>query len=179
MNTRTLTRTALFAALTAAGAFIRIPLGYSSITLQFFFTAMAGCLLGPVWGPVSQTVYVALGLIGLPIFTLGGGLTYLLQPTCGFLIGLIPAAWVIGLLTAHRPPHPVRTALACLAGLAVLYAVGLPYMAVILNQYMGKAMDFSAILWAGMLPFLPGDMLKIAVTAALAPLLQKRLSAAR
>lgn len=179
MNTRTLTRTALFAALTAAGAFIRIPLGYSSITLQFFFTAMAGCLLGPVWGPVSQTVYVALGLIGLPIFTQGGGLTYLLQPTCGFLIGLIPAAWVIGLLTARRPPYPVRTALACLAGLAVLYAVGLPYMAVILNQYMGKAMDFSAILWAGMLPFLPGDMLKIAVTAALAPLLQKRLSAAR
>ena len=179
MNTRTLTRTALFAALTAAGAFIRIPLGYSSITLQFFFTAMAGCLLGPVWGPVSQTVYVALGLIGLPIFTQGGGLTYLLQPTCGFLIGLIPAAWVIGLLTARRPPHPVRTALACLAGLAVLYAVGLPYMAVILNQYMGKAMDFSAILWAGMLPFLPGVMLKIAVTAALAPLLQKRLSAAR
>lgn len=179
MNTRTLTHTALFAALTAAGAFIRIPLGYSSITLQFFFTAMAGCLLGPVWGPVSQTVYVALGLIGLPIFTQGGGLTYLLQPTCGFLIGLLPAAWVIGLLTAHRPPHPVRTALACLAGLAVLYAVGLPYMAVILNQYMGKAMDFSAILWAGMLPFLPGDMLKIAVTTALAPLLQKRLSAAR
>lgn len=179
MNTRTLTRTALFAALTAAGAFIRIPLGYSSITLQFFFTAMAGCLLGPVWGPVSQAVYVALGLIGLPIFTQGGGLTYLLQPTCGFLIGLIPAAWVIGLLTAHRPPHPVRTALACLAGLAVLYAVGLTYMTVILNQYMGKAMDFSAILWAGMLPFLPGDMLKIAVTAALAPLLQKRLSAAR
>ena len=47
MNTRKLTRTALFAALTAAGAFIRIPLGYSSITLQFLCTAMAGCLLAP------------------------------------------------------------------------------------------------------------------------------------
>ena len=114
-----------------------------------------------------------------PIFTQGGGLSYLLQPTCGFLLGLIPSAWVIGLLTARRPPHPLRTALACFAGLAVLYAVGLPYMAVILNRYMGKAMDFTAILWAGMLPFLPGDMLKIAVTAALAPLLQKRLSAAQ
>ena len=161
MNTRILTRTALFAALTAAGAFIRIPLGYSSVTLQFLCTAMAGCLLG------------------LPIFTQGGGLSYLLQPTCGFLLGLIPSAWVIGLLTARRPPHPLRTALACFAGLAVLYAVGLPYMAVILNRYMGKAMNFTAILWAGMLPFLPGDMLKIAVTAALAPLLQKRLSAAQ
>ena len=179
MTTRQLVRTALFAALTAVGAFLKIPLGPSAITLQFFFTAMAGCLLGHVWGPVSQAVYVALGLIGLTIFTQGDGLPYLLKPPSRFLNGLIPAAWVIGLLTAHRPPHPVRTALACLAGLAVLYAVGLPYMAVILNQYMGKAMDFSAILWAGMLPFLPGDMLKIAVTAALAPLLQKRLSAAR
>ena len=130
-------------------------------------------------GALSQALYVGLGLVGLPIFAAGGGFSYVFNPTFGFLLGLIPAAWVIGLLTARRPPHPIRTALACLAGLAVLYAVGLPYMAVILNQYMGKAMDFSAILWAGMLPFLPGDMLKIAVTAALAPLLQKRLSAAR
>ena len=177
MNTRKLTRTALFAALTAAGAFIRIPLGYSSITLQFLCTAMAGCLLGPAYGAASQAVYVALGLIGLPIFTQGGGLSYLMQPTCGFLIGLIPTAWLIGLLTAKRELRPLRTAAACLAGLAMLYAVGLPYMAVILNGYMGKGMDVSAILWAGMLPFLPGDMLKIAVTALLAPLLQKRLSA--
>lgn len=102
MNTRKLTRTALFAALTAAGAFIRIPLGYSSITLQFLCTAMAGCLLGPAYGAASQAVYVALGLIGLPIFTQGGGLSYLMQPTCGFLIGLIPTAWLIGLLTAKR-----------------------------------------------------------------------------
>ena len=171
MNTRKLTRTALFAALTAAGAFIRIPLGYSSITLQFLCTAMAGCLLGPAYGAASQAVYVALGLIGLPIFTQGGGLSYLMQPTCGFLIGLIPTAWLIGLLTAKRELRPLRTAAACLAGLAMLYAVGLPYMAVILNGYMGKGMDVSAILWAGMLPFLPGDMLKIAVTALLAPLL--------
>ena len=178
MNTRKLTRTALFAALTAAGAFLRIPLGYSSVTPQFLGTALAGCLLGPACGAASQAVYVALGLLGLPIFTQGGGLSYLMQPTCGFLIGLIPSAWVIGLLTARHQPHPLQTTLACLAGLAVLYAVGLPYMVVILNQYMGKDMDLSAILWAGMLPFLPGDMLKIAVTALLAPLLQRRLKAA-
>ena len=125
MNTRKLTRTALFAALTAAGAFIRIPLGYSSITLQFLCTAMAGCLLGPAYGAASQAVYVALGLIGLPIFTQGGGLSYLMQPTCGFLIGLIPTAWVIGRLT-EKENGRWRIALACLAGLAVLYLIGLP-----------------------------------------------------
>ena len=62
-KTKMLARTALLAALTAIGAFIKIPLGVSSITLQFFFTAMAGCLLGPMWGAVSQGVYVLLGLV--------------------------------------------------------------------------------------------------------------------
>ena len=168
MNTRTLTRTALFAALTAAGAFIRIPLGYSSITLQFFFTAMAGCLLGPVWGPVSQAIYVALGLIGLPIFTQGGGLSYLLQPTCGFLIGLIPAAWVIGRL-AEKNRTPLRLALACVAGFAVLYAIGLPYIALIVNVYNGGAVSAAKLATAYMLPYLPGDCLKIVVSVLLAP----------
>ena len=65
--------------------------------------------------------------------------------------------------------------LAALAGLAVLYAVGLPYMAMILNGYMGKGMDLSAILWAGMLPFLPGDALKILVTALLTPPIRRAL----
>lgn len=103
MKIRTMTRVALFAALTAVGAFIRIPLGYSSITLQTFFTAMAGCVLGPWYGALSQLVYVALGLVGLPIFTQGGGIGYLMQPTCGFLIGLIPAAWVIGRIAGRKP----------------------------------------------------------------------------
>ena len=173
-KTKMLARAALLAALTAVGAFIKIPLGYSSITLQFFFTAMAGCLLGPYWGAASQGVYVLLGLVGLPIFTMGGGLGYVFQPSFGFLLGLIPTAAVIGALT-RRNASPVRVALACVAGLAVLYAVGVPYMALILNGYMGKGMSVSGLLWAGMLPFLPGDAIKIAVTALLCPLLRKRI----
>ena len=170
MTSRKLVYTALFAALTAAGAFLRIPLGVSSITLQFLFTAMAGVLLGAGCGALSQAVYVALGLIGLPIFTTGGGFAYVLQPTFGFLLGLIPTAAVIGALT-RRNASPVRVALACVAGLAVLYAVGVPYMALILNG----CMSVSGLLWAGMLPFLPGDAIKIAVTALLCPLLRKRI----
>ena len=60
---------ALFAALTAVGAFIRLPAGPTSITLQFFFSALAGILLGVKWGAVSQLLYVGLGLLGLPVFT--------------------------------------------------------------------------------------------------------------
>ena len=167
-NAKMLARTALLAALTAVGAFIKIPLGVSSITLQFFFTAMAGCLLGPVWGAASQGVYVLLGVVGLPIFTMGGGFSYVLQPTFGFLLGLIPSALIIGLLT-KKSRKPVRIVLSCVAGLAALYAVGLPYMALILNVYMDKGLDFWAVLKSGMLPFLPGDALKIAVAAVLFP----------
>lgn len=174
MKIRTLAYTALFAALTAVGAFIRIPLGVSSITLQFLFTAMAGVMLGAKYGALSQLVYVVLGLVGIPIFTLGGGFGYVLQPTFGFLLGLIPAAFIIGKLTKKRS-KPWQLALSCVAGLAALYLVGLPYMALILNAYMGKGMGFSAIMWAGMLPFLPGDALKIVVTALLCPILRKRL----
>lgn len=174
MSARKLVYTALFAVLTAVGAFLRIPLGVSSITLQFLFTAMAGVLLGPGCGALSQGVYVALGLIGLPIFTAGGGFGYVLQPTFGFLLGLIPAAAIIGAIS-RRSASPLRLALACLAGLAALYAVGVPYMALILNGYMGKGMSVSGLLWAGMIPFLPGDAIKIAVTALLCPLLRKRV----
>ena len=173
MKIRTMTRVALFAALTAVGAFIRIPLGYSSITLQTFFTAMAGCVLGPWYGALSQLVYVALGLVGLPIFTQGGGIGYLVQPTCGFLIGLIPAAWVIGRI-AGRKPEPKQIVPACLLGYGVLYAIGVPYMALILNTFLGKGMGFSAIMWAGMIPFLPGDMIKIlCITLLMPPILRQ------
>ncbi len=178
MSARKLVYTALFAVLTAVGAFLRIPLGVSSITLQFLFTAMAGVLLGPGCGALSQGVYVALGLIGLPIFTTGGGFSYVLQPTFGFLLGLIPAAAIIGAISG-KSTSPLRIALACAAGLAALYAVGVPYMALILNGYMGKNMSLSALLWAGMIPFLPGDAIKIAVTALLCPLLRKRVKGLR
>ena len=94
-HTRMLILCALFAALTAVGAFLRLPAGAMSITLQFFFTAMAALLLGPRWGALSQIVYVALGLAGLPVFTQGGGPGYVFQPSFGFLLGLIPAAWVM------------------------------------------------------------------------------------
>ena len=176
VNTRLLLRCAMSAALTAVGAFIRIPFALSAITLQFFFTAMAGFVLGAGWGAASQAVYVLLGLAGLPIFAAGGGFGYVLYPSFGFLLGLIPSAWVVGRIGAGSH-DPWRIALACLAGLGVLYLVGLPYMAVIFDVYRGQPLPFWKLIRDGMLIFLPGDMLKIAVCMLLAPQLTKRLSA--
>ena len=165
-KTRMMILAALFAALTAVGAFIRFPLGTMSVTLQFMFTAMAGVLLGAKWGAVSQTVYVVLGLVGLPVFTMGGGIGYVMQPSFGFLLGLIPTAWVIGRLTEKENGH-WRIALACLAGLAVLYLIGLPYMYLIMKLYLHKSITVWTAVKAGMLVYLPGDAIKIALTVLL------------
>ncbi|MFQ5769363.1 MAG: biotin transporter BioY, partial [bacterium] len=92
----------LFAALTAAGAFIKIPLPYVPITLQTFFVLLAGLVLGPKFGALSQIIYLAVGLLGVPIFAHGGGPGYILQPTFGYLLGYPIAAFVIGLLTKRK-----------------------------------------------------------------------------
>lgn len=175
-RTRTLAMTALLAALTAVGGFLKIPTPLSAVTLQFLFTIMAGVLLGAKWGAASQGVYVALGLIGLPIFTAGGGIGYLLNPTCGFLFGMIAAAAVIGLIAQAGTLTAGRIFLAGLAGLAVLYLVGLPYMYTVVNLYLGKGMSAWAVFRAGCLIFLPGDLLKLAVAAAVCPALSRRLA---
>lgn len=174
MKTRDLLLCAMLAALTAVGAFIKIPFAFSAITLQFFFTALAGILMGAKKGALSQIIYVALGLLGLPIFTLGGGFGYVFYPTFGFLLGLIPAAFVIGRICGNSP-SPRRIVLACFAGLGVLYLMGMPYMALILNVYQGRGMGVWALAMAGMIPYLPGDCVKIAACAFLAPRLLKRI----
>lgn len=176
-QTRMLAEAAVMAALTAVGAFIRFPLGAMSFTLQDMFTVLAGVLLGWKWGAASQAVYVALGLLGLPIFTQGGGLGYVFQPSFGFLLGIIPAAAITGALAGERG-EPRRVVSACIGGLAVMYLVGVPYMGMILNLYMGKGLSVWTIIKTGLLIYLPGDALKVAVVTAAAPALCRRLKRA-
>ena len=157
---------ALFAALTALGAFLRIPTPGSAFTLQILFTGMAGCLLGRRWGAASQIIYVLLGIAGLPIFTGGGGLGALFCPTGGFLIGMITMAWTCGLVVEKHGSSFRTICLACGAGLAVLYLIGLPWMHLIMTVY-HKDWTLTTTLVSGMVMFLPWDLLKIAVTALL------------
>ncbi len=177
MKTRDLILTALFAALTAVGAFLRIPTPLSSFTLQVFFTCMAGVLLGPKYGALSQAVYVVLGLCGLPIFTSGGGPSSVLTPTFGFLLGLPPMAAVVGALTRRFGGKFLGICGACVVGLAVLYLIGLPYMHLILTLYLQKHQTVWQSVKGGMLIFLPWDALKIVVTGAVGARLLPRLAA--
>ena len=171
---RQLTLTALFTTITVIGSFIRIPLLYSSFTLQFFCAAMAGILLGPNLGSLSQALYLILGLLGLPIFASGGGINYVFQPTFGFLLASIPATWTIGHIAKQKRDRS-QIIFACTIGLSVLYLIGLPYMAMILRFYLHEHMNFYQLLLAGVFPFLPGDAIKVVLCAILCPRIETRV----
>lgn len=165
ITTRNMILVSFFAALTAVGAFIKIPVGPVPITLQFLFTALAAVLLGPKLGALSQALYVAIGLIGIPVFTEGGGPTYILKPSFGYLLGCIAAAFVIGLIVSkYKNPGFLVVFLACIAGTAVLYLFGVPYLYMVLNYVYGTKISFYKAISIGFLIFIPGDLLKCIVT---------------
>ncbi|MBR1393440.1 MAG: biotin transporter BioY [Ruminococcus sp.] len=169
-KTFTLCLCALFTALAAVGAFIKIPIPHLPITLQTFFTTLAGLLLGGELGAASVAVYVILGLIGVPIFTEGGGFTYVLKPSFGYLVAFIIGAYVTGkIANAKREPSLIRLLIACFAGTAVIYAVGMGYFYAAKNLWVaGDGMSVKALFAACFFPVIPGDCVKCVAAALLA-----------
>ncbi|MGE5380624.1 MAG: biotin transporter BioY [Methylocystaceae bacterium] len=154
---------AIFGALTAVGAFIVIPLQPVPITLQTFFTALAGLLLGGYAGALSQVIYILLGVIGLPVFAGGtSGFGTLLGPAGGYLIGFVVAAFVIGKVVETRlKPGLVWIVLAIILGDLTIYFFGVGQLALVGHLTIPQA------LMAGVVPFLIGDALKLVVAALL------------
>ncbi len=110
LKTKGMVLCALFAALTGVGALIAIPLPFTPvpITLQTFFIFLAGALLGKYLGALSQLIYLLLGVVGLPVFAKGSsGIGALLGPSGGYLVGFIPAAFLVGYLLERREKPPL------------------------------------------------------------------------
>ncbi|MDK2992123.1 MAG: biotin transport system substrate-specific component [Clostridiales bacterium] len=169
MKARDMTLAALFAALTAIGAFIRIPMVPVAISLQLFFVMLAGLILGPKLGALSQIIYIAIGLIGIPIFTEGGGPAYVLKPSFGYLIGFIATAYISGWLsrpTGDKKVGFIHIMAALTAGILADYIIGVPYMYLVVTYYIGGSMTIGTALTSGFLIFLPGDIAK-AIAASL------------
>lgn len=137
MKTRDLVFMAFFVALATVGAFLKLPLPFMSVTFQLFFSILAGIILGPVRGLISMIVYMIIGLAGLPVFTLGGGPAYVLQPSFGFILGFLPAAYFSGLVYVKSNLHKKYTAFkAYMAGTFAAYIIGIPYLFLILKFYL-------------------------------------------
>ncbi|TQR39718.1 biotin transporter BioY [Lysinibacillus sphaericus] len=179
-STLSLVMIAMFAALTAIGAFIKIPLPVVPFTLQIVFVFLAGSLLGSRNGLQSQLVYIGVGLVGLPVFTQGGGITYVLQPTFGFLIGFALAALVSGFMI-ERVDTPTKKHFigANIVGLFIIYAVAVPYLYVSLNFWLHMKTSWSHIFVVGFLNSIGADFCLAIASAFLAERLYKVFNSAR
>lgn len=176
-KTKSLTRIAIFTALICLGAFISIPMYPVPITLQNFFVFMAGLLLTPTEAFLSVIVYIVLGLVGVPIFAgFTGGIQTIFKPTFGFLIAFAIGAALISKIVKNSTDRK-KIFISLLIAEILFYAIGLPYMHYILSIYMGKDIQgIMAIFSMGLIPFIPGDLLKMVIATAIAPKIKKALN---
>ncbi len=161
---RNLVYAALFAALTAVSAWVAIPLPYVPVTLQTFFVMLSGAVLGPYFGALSMVAYIIMGSVGLPVFARGqAGLGVLIGPTGGYLMGFVLCPIATGLIVkARKNAGPLWYALAMAAGTLAIYACGVIQLSIVLHMALDRA------LIVGVLPFIPGDILKIAIASIVA-----------
>lgn len=170
-----LTITALFTALISVGAFIKIPMPMLPFTLQTFFTMLACFLLPRKYSASAAAIYLALGMIGLPIFTSGGGLGYALTPGFGYLIGFVVANFAGGTVLegimdteAHRFPSFSNYLAAGAVNIVVVYIFGLGYWYLLANVFTDNSVGLWPLLLNGFLITLPGDIIKMLVATLVA-----------
>jgi biotin transport system substrate-specific component len=157
----------LMAAMIAAGAYLAIPIGPVPIVLQNLFVFLSGLLLGSRWGFACVAVYILVGACGLPIFSIGrGGIGHILGPTGGYLMGFLPAVYVIGLITEKTKHLVIIDVIAMVCGGIIIYACGVTWLKVITGMTLTKTLA------VGMYPFIPGDVLKIAAAVPIAKALR-------
>ena len=153
----------LLAALMAAGAYLAVPIGPVPIVMQNMFVFLAGLLLGSRWGLASVAVYLLAGACGLPVFAGGmGGIGRIVGPTGGYLIGYLPAVFIIGYISGKGAVRIGYDVLAMVCGTAVLYACGVTWLQIL------TGMTWTKTLMVGMYPFLIGDAIKITAAALIA-----------
>ena len=144
-NTRKTTKlavSAVFIVLIIVGAFIKIPIPGIPFTLQILFTTMAGLMLGGLWGGATVAIYLLMGLIGLPVFTTGGGIAYVVQPTFGYLLGFVFGAIACGLIVSKSKKKSIWIyIIASLVNMIIIYIIGVFYFYLIMTFYVGDGVS--------------------------------------
>ena len=166
-KTRDLALIALFTAIITVGGFIRIPLPVCPFTLQYTCTMLAGMFLGGKRGAASVALYVILGLLGVPVFTGGGGLSYVLQPTFGYLLGFIVGAFITGAIAYTGDFTFKRLLIGALAGLAAVYVIGMVWFYLSSNLWLGKPLTLWQLFLSCFLLVAPKDLVLCVIAAFL------------
>ncbi len=178
LTTYDLILSALFIALITVGAFVKIPIGPVPISLQFMFVLLAGQILKPKSALLALIIYLVMGLLGLPVFSGGGGLSYVLTPTFGYIVGFVFSAITVSLISNKAKGSFLKLLLANFAGFATVYIFGLSYYIILSHFYFNMLLDLGAVLLAGFVVFIPTDLAFCVLTAVISkrinPLISKR-----
>lgn len=159
---------AIFVVLIIAGTFIKIPIPVLPFTLQFLFTTLAGALLGSKNGALSVLCYTIIGLLGIPVFTTGGGIGYFLQPTFGYILGFIFGTFATGkVLELQKNPKFFNMVIANFIGLSIVYFIGMAYYYIICNYVINSPIALWPLFWYCFVLAIPGDILLCFVAAIL------------
>ena len=170
--TRNLVLAALLTALTTVCSQIQIPLPMVPINLALFAVHLAGALLGAKWGALSMTAYALLGVVGAPVFAgFSSGPAVLFGKTGGYILGYILCALLVGLISRRIGYTARGLVIAMVAGVAACYVFGTIWFMVITGMSLQLSLTYCV------LPFLPGDTVKIALATFLALRLRKPLQA--
>lgn len=137
------------------------------VTYQIGAVLIVGCMGGKNAAALSQIAYLVLGLVAFPVFSQGGGIGYLKQPTFGYLIGFIPGAWVCGFLAFKTKPRLETLAFSCICGLLVIHLTGLIYLIATHASAAELANLWPAINKYSLEPF-PGQIAIVCAVAVLA-----------
>lgn len=159
----------LFCALICVGAFIKFPIPNLPVTLQVFFVLLSGLILSPKTAFIANFSYLVLGLIGLPLFTGGGGLGYIFIPTFGYILGFNLAAPIIAAIIAISKKNSFWFIfLASMIGIVIIYSVGIPYFALITNVYNKSGKSLWWFIKACVIPFIPKEIIFAFAASAVA-----------
>jgi biotin transport system substrate-specific component len=159
----TLTLSALFCTLICIGSFIRFPMpNMMPVTLQTFFVLLTALVLPMKASIFAILTYMALGLVGLPIFSGGGGLGYILMPNFGFIIGFFVATVIITIITENLKNRKLwQYIITSSLGITIIYIIGILYFAFITNVYNNAEYSVIWFIQTVFLPFLPKEILCI------------------
>lgn len=162
---------AFFVTLISFSARISFPFPFTPVpvTLQTLFVLLAGLLLGPVDAFLALVIYLVIGAAGVPVFSKGAGVAYLLGPTGGFLISFPMAAFMCGFIFKNAGFRIWGAIIGSVLALILIYALGAMQLAVVMKK------SFLASLTLAVFPFIPADIAKAVVAVIVASSIKRRL----
>ncbi len=185
-TTSDLTAISLMVVLISVGAFIKIPFVPVPLTLQFFFINLGMLVLDKNKTAIAVLVYIVAGLCGLPIFTSGGGIQYVLHPTFGYIIGMLVGSFFGGklkdALLRKLSDRDDKASLfkvflaSSVMNMAIVYIIGLPFMIGVIKLYLSLPVGIDKLIMSGFVLTLPGDIVKIVISSLSAIKLDNKIS---